>query len=68
MLRLDLVVVEQPPEERMRRHCESALMEGYEGDDVAVGRRRRILAARHEPLRRHSPGTEETTLEDTLQA
>jgi hypothetical protein len=67
VLQLNLVVVEQPPEEWMRRHHESTLMERHEGDDVAIQRRRCILAARHEPLRRRSPCAEKTAPDETLQ-
>ena len=39
VLQLDLIVVQQTPEERVGRNHESALVEGHEGDDVAIGRR-----------------------------
>ena len=39
-------------------------MEGREGDDVAIGRRQRILTAGHKPLRRIGPHAEKTTLDE----
>jgi hypothetical protein len=37
MLQLNLVVVQQSPEESVGRNCESALVKGCEGHDVAIG-------------------------------
>ena len=67
-MQLDLIVVQQILEERVGRNRESTLVEGRERDDVAVGRRRRILMAGHKPLRRISPPTEKTTLDEALHA
>ena len=66
VLQLDLIVVQQTLEERVGRNRESALMEGREGDDVAIGRRQRILTAGHKPLRRIGPPVEKTTLDEAL--
>ena len=52
MLQLDLVVVQQSLEEWVGRNHESVLVEGHEGHDVAIGRRRRQLMTGHEPLHR----------------
>ena len=41
-------------------------LEEREGDDVAVGRRRPLLAAGHKPLRRIGPPAEKTTLDEAL--
>ena len=68
VLQLDLVVVQQPLEEWLGRNHESTLMEGREGHDVAIGRRRRILATGHEPLRHVGPPTEKTALDEGLYA
>ena len=43
-------------------------MEGREGHDVAIGRRWRLLATGHEPLRRVGPPTEKTALDVALYA
>ena len=43
-------------------------MEEHQGDDVAVGRRRCLLAAGHKPLRRIGPPTVKTTLDEALHA
>ena len=55
-------MVQQTSEERMGWNRESTLMEGCEGDDVAIGRRRRILTAGHKPLCRIGPPTEKPRL------
>ena len=62
VLQLDLIVVQQTLEEQVGRNHESMLMEGREGDDVAIGRCRRIPTAGHEPLHHIGPPTEKTTL------
>ena len=59
-------MVQKTLEERVRRNRESVLMGGREGDNVAVGRRRRILMAGHKPLRHVGPPTEKTTLNEAL--
>ena len=64
VLQLDLIVVQQTLEERVGRNHESALVEGHEGGDIAVKRRRRILMAGHKPLRRIGPHVEKTTLDE----
>ena len=66
VLQLDLIVVQQTPEERVGRNRESALVEGHEGDDIAVGRPWRILTAGHKPLRRNSPPAENTMLDEPI--
>ena len=38
------------------------LVEGDEGDDLAVGRRRHILATRYDPLHRRGPCAEKALL------
>ena len=68
VLQLDLIVVQQTPEERVGRNHESVLVEGREGHDVAVGRCRGILTAGHKPLRRIGPPTENTMLDEALHA
>ena len=68
MLQLNLVVVQQSPEERMGRNRESALVEGHEGHDISIEQRRGILAIRHEPLHRIGPPTEKTALYEALHA
>ena len=68
VLQLDLIVVQQTLEERVGRNHESTLMEEHEGDDVAIGRRWRLLAARHKPLRRIGPPVEKTMLDKALHA
>ena len=65
-MQLDLIVVQQTPEERVGRNRESALVEGHEGDDIAVGRPWRILTAGHKPLRRIGPPAKKTTLDKAL--
>ena len=50
----------------MGRNRESALMEGREGHDVAIGRRRRLLTTRHEPLHRLDSPTKKITLDEAL--
>jgi hypothetical protein len=47
---------------------ESALVEGGEGDDVAVERRRHLLVTGYDPLQRLGPHGEKTTLDETLHA
>ena len=66
MLQLDLIMMQLTLEEQVRRNCESALLEEREGDDVAVGRHRRILTAGHKPLRRIGPPAKKTTLDEAL--
>ena len=61
-------MVQKTLEERVRRNRESVLMEGREGDNVAVGRRRRILMAGHKPLCRIGPPVEKTMLDEALHA
>ena len=61
-------MVQQTLEEWVRRNRESTLMEGRKGNDVAIGRRRRILAAGHKPLCRIDFPTEKTTLDEALYA
>jgi hypothetical protein len=39
MLQLNLVVVQQSPEESVGRNCKFALVKGCEGHDVAIGQR-----------------------------
>ena len=68
VLQLNLVVVQQPLEERMRRDCEPALVEGCEGDDVTIGRHRHILVAKNQPLHRVDPPMKKTTLNEALHA
>ena len=68
MLQLDLVVVQQSSKERMGRNCESMLVEGREGHDVAIRRRQRILMTGHEPLHCVGPPTEKTMLNEALHA
>ena len=68
MLQLNLLVVQQFPEERRARNHESTLVEGCEGHDVAIGWRRRILTTRHEPLYHVGPPMEKTTLDEALHA
>ena len=68
VLQLDLVMVQQPLEERVGRNHEPALMEGHEGHDVAVGRCRHLLTTGHEPLHRLSSPTEKTTLDEAIHA
>ena len=68
MLQLDLVVVQQFPEERMGRYRESALVEGCEGHDVAIGWRRCILTNGYKPLHYVGPPTEKITLDKALHA
>ena len=63
VLQLDLIVVQQTLEEWVGWNHESALMEGHEGDDVAIGRCRCILTAGHKPLHRIGPPMEKTTLD-----
>jgi hypothetical protein len=50
VLQLDLVVMEEPPEEGMRGHPEPALVEVREGDDITIARLRHLFTAREEPL------------------
>ena len=68
VLQLDLVVVQQSSKEWVGRNRESALMEGREGHDVAIGRRRRLLTTRHEPLHRLGSPTKKTALDEALHA
>jgi hypothetical protein len=46
VLQLNLVVMEEPPEEGMRGHPKPALMEVREGDNVAIARRWYLFTAR----------------------
>jgi hypothetical protein len=50
------------------RNHKSTLVEGREGHDVAIGRCRRFLMTRHEPLHRLNSCTKETVLDKALQA
>ena len=68
MLQLNLVVVQQSLEEQMERNRKSVLVEGHEGENVAIGWHRRILTAGHKPLRRISPPMKKTTLDEALHA
>ena len=68
MLQLNLVVVQQSPKERMGRNHESALMEGHERHDVAVGRCRHLLMTGYEALHRVGPPMEKATLDKALHA
>ena len=68
VLQLNLIVVQQTSEEWVGSNHESMLMEGRKGDDVAIGRHRRILTARNKPLYCISPPMEKTTLDEALQA
>ena len=52
----------------MGRNRESALVEGREGDNIAVRWRRRILTAGHKPLCHIGRPTEKTTLDEALHA
>jgi hypothetical protein len=42
------------------------LMEGDEGDDVAIGWRRHLLVTEYDPLQCLDPCREKTTLDETL--
>jgi len=68
VLQLDLIVVQQTLEERVGRNHESVLVEGHEGDDIAIGRRQCILTVGHKPLHHIGPPMEETMLDKALQA
>ena len=61
-------MVQQTLKEWVERNHESALMEGHEGDDVAVGQHRHILMAGHEPLHRIGPPAKKTTFDEALHA
>ena len=67
VLQLDLVVVQQPLEERMRADREPMLMEGHEGDDVTVGRHRHLMAG-NQQLHRVGPPAKKTVLDEALYA
>jgi hypothetical protein len=45
---------------------EPTLVDGDEGDDVAIGRRRLILVARNNPLQCLGPRRKKTALDETL--
>ena len=60
--------MQQTLEERVSRNRKSTLVEGPEGDNVAVRWHRRILTAGHKPLRRIGPPIEKTTLDEALHA
>jgi hypothetical protein len=60
--------VEQSVEELVGGGHEAALVEGDEGDDVAIGRRRRIFIARNKPLHHLGPSAEEAFLHQPLHA
>ena len=62
MLQLKPIVVQQPSEELVGRSHEPTLVEGDEGDDIAVGRRWLILATRYDPLHHHGPCVEKALL------
>ena len=68
VLQLDLIVVQQTSKEWVGRNRKSMLVEECEGDDVAVGRCRRILTAKQEPLYHVGPPTEKTMLDEALHA
>jgi len=68
VLQIDLVVVQQSPEEWVGRNRESTLVEGREGHDVAIGRRWRLLTTGHKPLHRLSSPTKKTALDEALHA
>ena len=68
VLQLDLIVVKQSLEERAGRNRQSVPVEGREGDDVAIGRRRHILMAGHKPLYRIGPPMKKTTLDEAFHA
>ena len=52
----------------MGRSHEPTLVEGDEGDDVAIGQRWHILATRYNQFHRHGPCTEKAFLNQTLHA
>ena len=52
----------------MGRNHESTLVEERKGDDVAIGRRWRILMTRHKLLHHIGPPAEKTTLDEALHA
>ena len=52
----------------MGRNRESALVEGCEGHDIAIGWCRRLLTTGHEPLPHVGPPTEKTVLHLALYA
>ena len=62
MLQLKPIVVQQPLEESVGRSREPTLVEGDEGDDIAVGQRWLILATRYNPLHCRGPCTEKALL------
>ena len=66
VLQLDLIVVQQTSEEWVGRNHESTLMEEREGDDVAIGWCRHIIATGHEPLHHIGPPAKKTTLDEAL--
>ena len=66
VLQLDLIMVQQTLEEWVRRNCESTLVEEREGDNVAIRRRRCLLAAGHKPLHCIGPPMEKTMLDEAL--
>jgi hypothetical protein len=66
MLQLDLVVAQLTTEEVVKAHREPTFMEGDEGDDVVIRRRRRPLMIRQKPLHGLCPSPQQALLDETL--
>jgi hypothetical protein len=56
--------MQQPLEESMGGGHKPMLVEVHEGDDVAIGRQRRLLITRQNPLHGCGPHAEKTTLDE----
>jgi hypothetical protein len=66
MLQLELVVVQQPTKESMERNREPTLMEGDEGDDVAIEWRQRIFIVRYDPFHCCGPRAEKALFDQSF--
>jgi hypothetical protein len=56
--------MQQPLEESMGGGHKPMLVEVHEGDDVAIGRQRRLLITRQNPLHGCGPHAEKTTSDE----
>ena len=68
MLQLHLVVIQQPPKERVSKYGESPLMEVSEGHDIPFGRQRLVLITGQPPLLSRGQRAKEATANEALQA
>ena len=68
VLQLHLVVIQQPPKERVSRYGESSLMEVSEGHNIPFGWQRLVLIIGQPPLLGDGQRAKEATANEALQA